>query len=68
MDVNGTKLHLLHGKADWERLYLSGNPRTLAELWQLPEAQQPEVLPLHLLHPAQMGQKFQVLHAIKPAP
>ena len=23
---------------------------------------------MHLLHPAQMGQKFQVLHALKPAP
>jgi phage tail-like protein len=43
MDVNGTKFHLLYGKPDWGQLFVPSDERPLRELWQLPEAQQPEI-------------------------
>ena len=69
MDVNGTKFHLLHGQADWERLYLPGDPRTLAELWQLPEAQQPDIEWNQVegsLHLARQPQLFRRAERIEP--
>jgi phage tail-like protein len=44
MDANGTKLHLLYGKRDFGGLRLAEGPDVpLRELWQLPEAQQPDI-------------------------
>ena len=37
MDVNQTRFHLLHGRADWGQLRLSDGTAALAELWQQPE-------------------------------
>jgi phage tail-like protein len=43
MDTNGTKLHLLHGKPDWGRLYVSGETMPLCKQWDTLEAKQPDI-------------------------
>ena len=37
MDVNGTKFHLLHGRADWGQCVLAGGTDSLQALWEQPD-------------------------------
>lgn len=39
MDVNGTKFHLLHGRADWGQCVLEGGADSLQALWDQPDEQ-----------------------------